>query len=415
VCFYRQNDTSGTYMFLRASADGGDQEVLANGKAPFPLYAACAPNGRLAVVSDEFGNVETLDFASGSKRTLISMAAIGGLFDLRWVPSGKGLFAISVKAPHFRGQLSFLSFPGGNLHQITNDLSSYSGISFTENAKTIAITQNEPNLRFEVLSLTEPSRTGEHGPGGGLWFTWLDKEEILESDRDSTLKVVKLLNDETTTLNIGKEHWFLHPALCGSYALVSSGGILDEGIMRVYKMHLDGSGATQMTPGPMDFFPQCTSDGRWLFYVDARDQWNPHLMRLSLQDGAAHNVAAGEYFDLSPDGKVLAVSSWESSPELRLLSTETLQKIQSFPLPRSCGDFPYSFAFSADGKNVFYTTQSDAGATIWRQSLDALTSVKVGNLSGKFVHCMRASPDGTKLGLIVGSPRASVVLIRDDK
>ena len=38
VCFYRQHTVTGTYKFLSASADGGDEQVLANGKSPYPDF-----------------------------------------------------------------------------------------------------------------------------------------------------------------------------------------------------------------------------------------------------------------------------------------------------------------------------------------------------------------------------------------
>ncbi len=66
VCFYRQDLTAGSYQFLSANADGSDQQVLANGKKPFPLLTVCSPSGKFAVLEDALGNVESLDFGSGS-------------------------------------------------------------------------------------------------------------------------------------------------------------------------------------------------------------------------------------------------------------------------------------------------------------------------------------------------------------
>ena len=50
VCFYRQDISAGTYKFVSANAYGGDEQVLANRKKPFPTLAVCAPNGRFAAV-----------------------------------------------------------------------------------------------------------------------------------------------------------------------------------------------------------------------------------------------------------------------------------------------------------------------------------------------------------------------------
>jgi eukaryotic-like serine/threonine-protein kinase len=410
LCFYRENHAAHTYSFLSASADGGAEQVLAIGKAPYPIEAACAPNGRLAAVEDNLGKIETLDFASGSKKTLTSMATTSGwLTGLRWDPTGKGLFASRTQISRpYGAQLSFLSYPGGRFHQITNDLSEYAGISLTADGKTIATTKKDRNLGFAVLSLANPTRLEEHGPRGLGWFTWLDAGKILATDETSALKVLDILKDETSTLQIGKGQWFDDPALCGPDMLVSSGGSLDEGT-RVYKIRLDGSGATKLTEGPDDLFPQCTPDGRSLFYADNRDLMNPLIMRMSLEGGAAQRVAVGVYYSLSSNGKLLAIPNIEGVPQLQVFSAETLQKIQSFQLKQNVS----RITFSADNKSIFYPTKTGAATTIWRQPLDALSSVKVASLPGTSVDWIRSSSDGSKLGLTIATPRAEAVLLRE--
>ena len=52
MCFYRQSDLQGAYEFVSASAEGGDERILAKGRSVYPYAVACAPNGRLAAVSD---------------------------------------------------------------------------------------------------------------------------------------------------------------------------------------------------------------------------------------------------------------------------------------------------------------------------------------------------------------------------
>ena len=158
VCFYRKDLTAGSYQVISANTDGSDQQVLANGKSPFPALAVCAPSGRFAVLEDSLGNVESLDFGSGSTRTVASSAALGGyLNDMQWIPNGKGLFITGWEKIDF-APVSFLSYPSGKMRQITNDLSVYSGISLTADARTIATTQND----FE--------RKIRRTPSGGIWI-----------------------------------------------------------------------------------------------------------------------------------------------------------------------------------------------------------------------------------------------------
>ena len=78
LCFYRQYDPD-IYKFLSASADGGDERVLAEGKAPFPAMATCAPNGKFALLGGGLSGVEILDFATGKKHSWISTTSLDGI------------------------------------------------------------------------------------------------------------------------------------------------------------------------------------------------------------------------------------------------------------------------------------------------------------------------------------------------
>ncbi len=415
LCFYRQNVPT-NYLFLSAAADGGDERVLFTGKPPYPIEAACAPDGRRAVVEDSAGKIEILDFGSGSKRTLFSSDGLdGNLLQLRWHPTGKGIFAVQEKNSQPGRQIAFLSYPGGIPRQITNDLNDYIEISLTANAKMIAATQMERNSRFEEISLEGPARIEEHKVEGLFWFTWVDGHTILTLDREGVFNRVDLTDDKQIYLNVAKEHSFIELSLCGASAFVASGRGPDEGGLtrNIYKMRLDGSAVTQVTRGSLDLFPECTSDGRWLFYTDNRDRKSPSLMRVSLKSGAAQRVTGGSWFhNVSPNGNLLADVSDDGSKRLRVFSTETLQEIQSFPLP---ADADNRIAFSADSQGVFYyyVNQAKREASIWRQPLDGLAAVMIARVPGRVLYWMRPSPDGTKLGLTTMTMDYRSVLLRD--
>ncbi len=409
VCFYRKDFAAGSYQFLSANADGSDQQVLANGKNPFPLLAVCSPSGRFAVLEDALGNVESLDFGSGSTRTVASSTALGEyLNDMQWIPNGKGLFITGWEKIDF-APVSFLSYPSGKLRQITNDLSVYSGISLTADARTIATTQNDLNARFAELPLAgslQEDQTGEL-----VWFTWLDNNTIAANGAGN-LRVINLLKHETTAVNVKNGFLFGQPSFCGRDTMVLVGAALQGDVRRVYTLHLDGSGLTQVTKGPMDSFPECTADGEWVFYADAADGNNPILMRQSLRGGVPQKVAQGRiWFDVSSDGKLLATVATGKAAPLQIVSLDSLQTIRSFPT-RDFDDF-VRFAFAADNRSIFYVTEKGADATIWRQPLETAAPVKVASLPGRTVNWIRPSPDGKKLGLILEAPTSEAVLLHD--
>jgi Tol biopolymer transport system component len=409
VCFYRQDLGAGSYQFLSANADGSDQQVLANGKKPFPLLTVCSPSGKFAVLEDALGNVESLDFGSGSTRTLASSAALGGYpNDMQWMPNGKGLFTTEWEKVDF-APVGFLSYPSGKMRQITSDLNVYSGISLTADARTIATTQNNLNARFAELPLggsLEEDQTGEL-----IWFTWLDNETIVANGAGN-LRVINLRKHETTAVNVKNGYLFGQPSSCGRDTMVLVGAALQGDTRRVYTLHLDGSGLTQVTKGPMDSFPECTADGEWLFYADATEEKNSILMRQSLRGGAPEKVAQGrQWFDVSSDGKLLATAAVDKGAPLQIVSLDSLQTIRRFAT-RDFDDFE-RFAFSADDKSIFYVTEKGSDTTIWRQPLETAAPVKVATLPGRTVNWIRPSPDGKKLGLILEAPTSEAVLLHD--
>jgi Tol biopolymer transport system component len=406
LCFYRQNYAQGTYQFLSTSADGSDEQVLASGKKPFLFDPACAPDGRSAVSMADHADVESLDFISGLKRKL--PATTLRTFDLHWAPDGKGLFATTFR----QEQIAFLSYPTGNLREITNDLSQYHGISLTTDSKTIATTTYERNARMTELPLARPSQLTEHPTGAIEWFEYLDNDKIVESDLTGIAgpRTVDFKTNETLPLNGGNIHFSFDPARCGPDTLVVS-GTLDGKAINVYKVHLDGSAPIQLTTGVVDSFPECTADGKWLFYVDNREPSAPYLVRRPLQGGPGQRVDASPvWYDLSPDGKLLVHETWGVDSRLQVISTDSLREVRSFPLPP---DVTALVAFSADSKTIFYVARTGADSIIWQQPLSATTAFKVATLSGKAIVWIRPSPDGKKLGLTLSAPTSEAALIRD--
>jgi serine/threonine protein kinase/WD40 repeat protein len=411
VCFYRQDLSAGTYRFLNASADGSDEKILANGKRPFPNFAVCSPTGRFAVLEDSLGDIESFAFASGSTRTISAAAALAeDLDDMQWTPNGEGLFTTSQEKIDF-APISFLSWPSGKLRHITNDLSVYSGISLTADARTIATTQNNLNASFAELSLAESGSPRQHQTGELVWFAWLDNNTIV-ANGSGDLRVVNLLNDSSTAVNLAKGYVLGQPSLCGPDTMVLAGATPQGDNRSIYTLHLDGSGLTQVSRGPQDFFPECTPDGKWVYYTNNVDPNNPVLMRLALPGGTPEKVTQGRiWFDISPDGKLLATAANDEGAPLRIVSLDSLQSIRSFPT-RGFADFE-RFAFSADSKGIFYVTSNGPDTTIWRQPLGADATVKVASLPGTMVNWIRPSPDGTKLGLILETPTSEAVLLHD--
>ena len=106
---------------------------------------------------------------------------------------------------------------------------------------------------------------------------------------------------------------------------------------------------------------------------------------------------------------MIAIAAPGNDAPIRVLATDSLKEIRSFP--GTGGN--EKFAFSADSKSIFYTTRKGASTTIWRQPVDGSLAVKFKVLEGKAIYWLRSSPDGKRLGLLTAKPTSEAVLIRD--
>ena len=55
---------------------------------------------------------------------------------------------------------------------------------------------------------------------------------------------------------------------CGRYIAFAWGGHKNPEEVNLWRTDDDGSNVKQLTSGKMQIFPQCSTDGKWLYYLD---------------------------------------------------------------------------------------------------------------------------------------------------
>lgn len=64
-----------------------------------------------------------------------------GIFDFSWLPDGSGILLAAKEKTSSPGQLWIVTYPGGGVRRLTNDLSSYVSASVSADGRTIASVQ----------------------------------------------------------------------------------------------------------------------------------------------------------------------------------------------------------------------------------------------------------------------------------
>src|SRR5262249_8533580 len=214
---------------------------------------------------------------------------------VKWVPNGKGLILeYAKKMEPERWQIGFISYPDGHFRTITNDTSSYSGISLSSTEAAILATvqertANEINLLRGTGGTTVkdvPLRSKQSitdvtwSHDGGI--LWSDGTRLSQAALDGSHEMV-LLSDPSARIR-GVEYCADGHSILFSW--FSHGGSSNR--ENVWRADVDGSNAMQLSSGKIDEGPVCAPDGKWVYFTDVA---GARLMRVPITGGNPEQVS----------------------------------------------------------------------------------------------------------------------------
>ena len=135
-----------------ANADGTDEHRLAaraspdvyRGRGRFGGGPAWSPDGNMiACVVGRFDRQQVVAVSAiDGAETPVGSQTLRGIGRLSWLPDGGGLLVVGVDQRFFP-QVFEISFPTGELRKITNDLTSYNGVSVDAEARSLVTVQTD--------------------------------------------------------------------------------------------------------------------------------------------------------------------------------------------------------------------------------------------------------------------------------
>ena len=433
------NPEPGKYRLILRSARevNADERVLASGANSEQLYTpAWSPDGKTIVCLEKHASdvwVSLVTFDVGSGRKTLFFTTQGQFFALpTWMPDGSGLLGL-LRGPdsnYRRDQIALLSYPGGKLSRITHDTNSYADLSVAADGRMLATILSEGRWSLSLgpwpagSSEARVITTAEPGTN----FTWTVDGKLIGDQRGGLTQV-----DPTTgarTPMATEEGKFVgNPWTCPDgrslvFDLVLHGASQSNNIWR---MDLAGGNLKQLTNGKDDSHAVCSPDGRWVYYMDQRDELK--LVRVSMDGGPGQTLSnfpiAYSQFDISPDGKLAAFATLEHTGEhkeqLAVVDTDTQNRSLKCDL-HTCDSKLMNFErpssglvrFSYDGKGVVYPTRVNGVDNLWLQLLDGSPGRRITNFQSEQIHDFHWSRDGKQLALVRGHTDSDVVLIRDE-
>jgi Tol biopolymer transport system component len=427
IAYVRWQDPEPTESrLLTARVDGTDEQVLRIGPLdPTLTSVAWSPDGKRIACSlirpdNAAGGIDMFDIASRQMHRFVrwdDKAAV----ELKWLPNGRGLILqYQSKMGPGRTQIGFISYPEGQFRTITNDTSSYSGISLSAEGRTLATVQEATTNEINVLPATGGATTASvplaskraindvtWRRDGGLLLS--EGTRLLQAAVDGSGGVV-LLSDSSG--------WISGVESCRDGRSILFSWSFHAGLNRqnVWRADADGLNPMQLSNGKQDVSPVCSPDGKWAYFTDIP---GARIMRVPTDGGTSEQVRGNTIADevaISPDGRTLAFMT---------LIPQTQTVYQKLALVNLAANSRATRLFDIDPRGarfvqftpgstaIAYTIEDHGIGNIWLQPVESPKGRQITNFTSGTISAFHWSPDGKSLLVHRQKHTSDIVLLRE--
>jgi eukaryotic-like serine/threonine-protein kinase len=421
--FLRGQPERGHVGLLLANSDGTGEHILADRPgAAIPTNMqrpAWSPDGKTIVYAlYEPSNRQTLYAVSpvdGSIRVLFTTHEELG--QPIWLPDGSSLLVvIRERGASSRGQIWTVSYPSGEAHRLSNDLTNYSlaWLDISRDGSSLATIENNRVSDLWVMPGTDSSRAKQITSGGSPvgpvsslgndQFVYIDDAgQIFSIGADGANRVMVAGADQHATFAWG----------CGDGKHIvyqKREGDRSE----IWRIDSNGANPKLLAPGASIGIPICSPDGQTVTF---RNDEPPAIFRMSIDGGQPQKVqmpgASMGGASLSPDGK-LVLYLWQDPDNLGLRPRFITSSVNGGPVVGSFermigGALP---VFSPDGKSIDYPVTRGGISDVWRQSFSGGPTKQLTHFTSGQIGNIYWSGDGKTLAASRGTRTADIVLLK---
>jgi serine/threonine protein kinase/Tol biopolymer transport system component len=399
-----------------AAADGsGDRLLFQLSAYPVPMYGASwSPDGKsIAATFFQVGKetkyvLDIVQVADASVRTLYSSSNFMGR--PVWLPDGESLLVPIGVSRENRSQVFVISYPSGEKHRFTNDLSNYGKyLDLTRDGRMLAAIEQK---QFSSIWIAPAGKTAlaTQITSGGLGDIAVAPglgRKLLVRSQSMELLTVNADGSQRSSL-IPQLRNFLSMSACGErYLLFDS---YDGTHIQLLRSEGDGSAPTKLADDVG--YSDCSPDGKWLVYGPTAGQ---KIYRIPIEGGNPIEIASapgGGAMCISPDGKFVAYDFQEGSPvpqlKVRVIAANGGPPLHVFRLPSGGVG---NLRWSPDGKGLQFLLRRNGATNIWEQPLAGGEPRQITNFTSGLIFSFSWSRDGRQLLLAKGDLTSDVVLM----
>jgi eukaryotic-like serine/threonine-protein kinase len=429
------------FAFVRGDTDKNEADLYiadANGSNARSIIAipgnvssqglirpAWSPDGKTILFSTLArtggGKITEVNAANGATRILYETR--GAVGPAVWMPDGNS-FLVPIRdegGPRMPGQLWTISYPSGQAHRLTNDLTDYSlqWLGMTRDASAFVSVDFTYAVDAFVSHAPDFSQvTPLHSNGGAAYYVAaMSAERVLLATRSGEFFSANYDGSQQTQLPVGDRNiTFANPCLTGDYIVYSANV---DGKSDAWRMNADGSNPIQLTHDGNVTLPFCVPNGKFVTYFTGSDRGD---WMVGIGGGAPVKLNMPHKISpiarVSPDGKLIAYDA-EDAQDISRPRRNTAVPLDGGPAvfsnPVLPGTSPAAIpAWSPDGLAIDVPVTRGGIGNLWRQpnhgepkQLTNFTSLEMINFSW--------SPDGKTLFTVRGSRTNDIVLLQTQK
>lgn len=421
-----------------AKLDGSEDRRLLTKKRPeflSLLGPAWSPDGRVIACSagrltpgEAFAQVLAVSIEDGSTRAVgeQTWTTIG---QIAWLGDGSGLvFSAWRRTSALYGdQLYLLTYPKGEMRRVTDDMTSYEGVSVSADSGLLVSRRSdrissiwivpENAGAFDVSAASQiKSGFGDnyserfgldwtpdgrllfaaHASGNlDIWSTIADGKQQRQLTRDGQTDIMPVSTPD------------------GRYVVFVSER---AGNSHIWRMDADGSNPKQLTHGQGDVFPSLSLDGRWVVYSSSTSGKSA-LWKVAIDGGESMQFSQKVMMRpvISPDGEWIACfyqDEKDGRNKIALLPFEGGEPaiVEGMPMP----DFAL-LRWSPNGKSLTYIATENGTSNIWSKPIDGGQARRLTNFTSDQIFRFAWSRDGKTLACERGMVINDAVLMRSVK
>ncbi len=400
--------------FVVANLDGSGERILMRRKAPLEISSpAWSPDGKSIAYAG--GGMRKLYLFTippeGGTEKKISEQSWSGVERLVWFSDGRGLALIAD------GQIWEVSYPGGEVRRITNDLNNYGGISVTADRKKMVTVQADRLCNVWIMPGLEAARAkqvtfGKDDGWGRGWggVSWTPEGKVVYASNAGGSPDLWIMDaDGSNARQLTNDgDWDGEPKVSpdGRYIVFTS----ERGEGRnIWRMEIDGTNLKQLSKGNHEDRPVISPDGKWVIYVSWAND-NYFLWKLPLEGGEPVRLTDkhSHHPAISPDGKLIACQIQEGE-------TGKGHKIAILPFeggsPLKIINKEVEFKWMPGGEALCYADDTLGVANLFSLPLDGSPPKQLTDFKTDWIFGYDWSKDGKQLVMVRGTVKHDAILI----